>query len=632
MRRKRLEKIATAPLTPLPGIEPVWEGTDESRLRPPPSSRQPSSGKMSPESVRSIGAPSVSSEDGSRAKKTEATTPIELISRGPDGRFVMDPTDIDTPVKPRRIEGFPFVEDQESYLQPPAYSPRFQRPIEGMTIMESSRLQAMGQIRGAPHFRAFSHGQFYLGSYLGSPGEPEPPPPFYMPDTSPLSSVMSSPPYHLEGPFGHPTIPEEISEGEIPHYAVSGCSLPLTHTSSRSPDIWQRPDFSFATFEGPHFIFPPHHPLQFHREPSLPPPLILPPSALPPASIHIPSYPGILQLEAPKSRLGKSPSKVKPQGLPAKHLPMQEAQSLGQLRHTSHGMGVPVLPYPDTASHIVGPSSFGSLDTRWYELTPRLSPRQPRRMEPSMVVLQPSRLSPLTQSPISSHEGSPEIVVRPRPRPSIVQPSIPPEMSEITLQPPSSVSFSKRSSPSSSPAQGQGSRRASPIYRSHMAFGTSATSYPSQSPSPLMESSSIFGQMPTQRRSEEEILPSEPSPPQLSASGKHRGTPSGPAGSERIEALRYQRVKKAKKVAVNNNNSKARKKMGVSTSQTQQPHTSQVLPPEEALYLRKKKRKLTRQDPYTRFSALLYRRPPQDDQKAILASMDIVDPDHATFL
>lgn len=29
-----------APLTPLPGIEPLWEGTDGSRLRPPPSSRQ----------------------------------------------------------------------------------------------------------------------------------------------------------------------------------------------------------------------------------------------------------------------------------------------------------------------------------------------------------------------------------------------------------------------------------------------------------------------------------------------------------------------------------------------------------------------------------------------------------------
>lgn len=29
-----------APLTPLPGIEPLWEGTDGSRLRPSPSSRQ----------------------------------------------------------------------------------------------------------------------------------------------------------------------------------------------------------------------------------------------------------------------------------------------------------------------------------------------------------------------------------------------------------------------------------------------------------------------------------------------------------------------------------------------------------------------------------------------------------------
>lgn len=532
-----------------------------------------------------MGAPSESSEDGSRPRKfpqspakekelslykktkraiiskkysvskheAEATTPIELISRGPDGRFIMDPTE--RPIKPRRIEGFPFVEEsdlypdfrqsdeenddpgpmppmmatlrphqisplsssQDSYLQPPAYSPRFQRPMEGMTIMESSRLHAMGQIRGAPHFRAFSHGQFYLGSYLGSPGEPEPPPPFYMTDTSPLSSVVSSPPYHLEGRFGHQVIPEEVREREVQHYAVSGCSLPFSHTSSRSPDVWQRPDFSFTTFEGPHFIFPPPHPLQFHREPPFPPPLVLPPSALPPPSIHIPSYPGILQLEAPKCRPSKSPSKAKPQGIPARHLPMQEAPSLGQLRHTSHGMGVPVLPYPDPASHI-GPSSFGSLDTRWYELMPRLSPRQPRRMEPSMVVLQPSRLSPLTQSPISSHEGSPEIVVRPRPRPSMVPPLIPPGMSEITLQPPSSVSFARRSSPSSSPAHGHGSRKASPSYRSHT-FSTSAASYPSQSPSPPMESSNLFGQTPARRRSEEEILPSEPSPTQLSVSG-----------------------------------------------------------------------------------------------------------------
>ncbi|XP_036380046.1 protein turtle homolog B isoform X4 [Megalops cyprinoides] len=548
----------------------------------------PSSGKVSPESVRSL-PPSESSEDGrgrkpppspgkekelSLYKKTkraitskkypvakheaEATTPIELISRGPDGRFVMDPTDMETSIKPRRIEGFPFVEEsdlypefrqsdeenddpgpmppvmatlrphqispisssQESYMQPPAYSPRFQRPMEGMTIMESSRLQAMGQIRASQHHRVYTHGQFY--GYLGSPGEPEPPPPFYMPETSPLSSVMSSPPYLPEGPFGHPTIPEEIGEGEIQHYASSGSTLPLTHVpSSRSPEIWQHPDFPFTGLEGPHFIFPPHHPLHLHRDPLLPPPHFLPPSSFQPSSLQAPSYPGVLQLEAPKSRPGKSPSKVKPQGLPAKHLPMQGAQSLGQLRHTSHGMGVPVLPYPDPAPYMGGPSTLGSLDTRWYEPGPRLSPRAARRMEPiaHQVVLQPSRLSPLTQSPLSSHEGSPEIVVRPRPRPGIIQPSIPPEMSEITLQPPAAASFSRRSSPSSSPAQGQGSRRASPSYRSHMAFATTATSYPSQSPSPPMESSNVFGQMPSQRRTDEEMLPSEPSPPQLSASG-----------------------------------------------------------------------------------------------------------------
>uniref|UniRef100_A0AAY4AG28 Immunoglobulin superfamily, member 9Bb n=1 Tax=Denticeps clupeoides TaxID=299321 RepID=A0AAY4AG28_9TELE len=515
--------------------------------------------------VRSMGPPSESSEDGRHGKKlpppspakekelslykktkraiiskkysvskheAEATTPIELISRGPDGRFVMEPSETEPSVKPRRIEGFPFVEESDLYpefrqsdeenddpgpMPPMMATPRFQRPIESLTIIESSRLQATGQIRGPPFHRAFPHSQFY--GYLGSPGDPGPPPPFYMGETSPLSSVMSSPPYHLEGPFGHPVIPEEMAEGEIQHYAVSGSSLPLTHTSSsRSPEFWPRSDFPFASLEGPHFIFPPHHPLHLHREPPLPPPPhILPPGALQPP-FPTPSFPGILQLEVPKGRPGKSPSKVKPHGLPAKRLPMQEAQSLGQLRHTSHGLGVPVLPYPDPASHMG--SAFGGLDTRWYELPP-LSPRQHRRMDPNMhqVVLQPSRLSPLTQSPLSSNGASPEIVVRPRPRPGIAPPPIPPGMSEITLQPPSAASFSRRSSPSSSPALGQGSRRASPSYRSHMAFATSATSYPSQSPSPPMESSNVFGQMPSQRRTEEEILPSEPSPPQLSASG-----------------------------------------------------------------------------------------------------------------
>ncbi|XP_067350645.1 protein turtle homolog B-like isoform X3 [Channa argus] len=670
----------------IPSVEPYWEGLDASRS---------SSGKVSPESTRSKAFPSESSEDShdqhgkkpppspgkkeelSLYKKTkraitgkkytiskqeaEATTPIELISRGPDGRFVIDPTDAEMSVKPRRIEGFPFVEEsdlypefrqsdeenddprplppvmaplrphqfspissQESYLQPPAYSPRFHRPFEGMAIMESSRLQATGQIRGSLHHRAFY-------GYLGPPGDHDPPP-FYMPDTSPLSSVMSSPPYLAEGPFGHPMIPEEMGEGDFPQY---GFPLPLTLTpSSRSPEIWQGLDFTFASLEGPQFIFPPHHPLHLrHESPYGPPPHVLPLSAYQPSSLPMPTYPAVLPLEAPKSHSSKSPSKAKPHGSPAKHLTMQEAH-LGQLRHTSHGMGVPVLPYTDPMAHII-PSTFSSLDTKWFETTPHFSPRQARRMDSGLhqVVLQPSRLSPLTQSPLSSQEGSPEIVVRPRPRPSIVQPPIPPEMSEITLLPPSTASFSRRSSPSSSPAPGQGSRRSSPSYRGHMAFATSATSCPaSQSPSPPMESSNLFGQMPSQRRTEEEILPSEPSPPQLSASGKRRGAPSALLGSERIDALKYQRIKKAKKMTINNNNSKARKKAGVSTSQTQQAYTSQVLQPEEALYLRKKKKRPILHDPYTRFSALLYRRPPREDQKAILASMDNIDLDHATLL
>ncbi|XP_068187601.1 protein turtle homolog B [Antennarius striatus] len=661
----------------------------------------PSSGKVSPESIHSKASPSESSEDShdQRGKKPppspgrkeelslymktkraitskkysssmkqqepEATTPIELISRGPDGRFVIDPTDTEMSIKPRRIEGFPFVEEsdlypefrqsdeenddprplppvmpplrphqispissQESYMQPPAYSPRFQRPFEGMTIMESSRLHATGQIRGSLHHRAFY-------GYLGAPGDHDPPPPFYMPDTSPLSSVMSSPPYLAEGPFGHPIIPEEMGEGEFPQYAVSGFPLPLTLTSSsHSPEIWQGLDFTFTSMEGPQFIFPPHHPLHLrHDSPYPPPPHVLPLSAFQPSSLPMPTYPTVLPLEAPKSHLSKSPSKARPHSSPAKHLAMQEAH-LGQLRHTSHGMGVPVLPYTDPMAHIV-PSTFSSLDTRWFETTPHFSPRQARRMDYGrhQVVLQPSRLSPLTQSPLSSHEGSPEIVVRPRPRPSFAQPPIPPEMSEITLLPPSTASFSRRSSPSSSPAQGQGSRRASPSYRSHKGFASSATTYPaSQSPSPPMESSNIFGQMPSQRRTEEEILPSEPSPLQLSASGKRRGAASALSGSERIDALRYQRIKKAKKMTMNNNNSKSRKKAGVSTSQTQQAYTSQVLQPEEALYLRKKKKRPILHDPYTRFSALLYRRPLREDQKAILASMDNIDLDHATLL
>ncbi|MEQ2186292.1 hypothetical protein GOODEAATRI_027102, partial [Goodea atripinnis] len=438
--------------------------------------------------------------------EAEPTTPIELISRGPDGRFVIDPTDAEMSVKSRRIEGFPFVEEsdlypefrqsdeenddprplppvmaplrphqisplssQESYLQPPAYSPRFHRPFEGMTIMESSQLQATGQIRGSLHHRAFY-------GYLGPPGDHDPPPPFYMPDTSPLRSVMSSPPYFAEGPFAHPMIPEEIGEGDFPQYAVSSFPLPLTLTSSsHSPEIWQGLDFTFSSLEGPQFIFPPRHPLHPRHDPSYAsPPHVLPLSAFQHSSLPMPTYPAVLPREAPKSHTSKSPSKARPHGSPARHLAMQEAH-LGQLRPSGHSMGVPGLSYTDPMAHIV-PSTFSNLDTRWFETTPRFSPRQTRRMDGlHQVVLQPSRLSPLTQSPLSSQEGSPEIV---------------------------------------------GSRRASPSYRSHMAFATTATSYPaSQSPSPPMPSSSIFGQMPAHRRTEEEILPSEPSPPQLSASG-----------------------------------------------------------------------------------------------------------------
>ncbi|KAG7471342.1 hypothetical protein MATL_G00123590 [Megalops atlanticus] len=583
--RKSME--TPIPLTPLPGIEPYWEGQEESRYRPPHTSPQSSSGKVSPESERSFRAPSESSDDShglrvrrspspgrekelSLYKKTkraiagkkysvakheaEATTPIELISRGPDGRFVMEPSTAEAPARPRRIEGFPFVEEsdlypefrqsdeenddpgpmppmmptlrpqispmsssQESYMQPPAYSPRLQRPMEGMTITEAGRLQAVGQSRVPRHF---PHGLFY--GYRGSPGEAEFPPPFYMPEVSPHSSVMSSPP-----PFGYPAIPEESVEGDAGHYAASGSTLPLTHTpSTRSPETWQQPDFPFAGLEGPHLVFPPHHPLHPHRDPPEPPPP--PPQGSPLGGLHLsslqfPPYPGTLQLEAPKTRPSKSPSKAKPQGLPAKHFTMQEAQSLGQLRHTSHGLGVPVLPYPDPASHRSSPSTFGGPDTRWYDPQSRMSPRAVRRAaDPSLhqVVLQPSRLSPLAQSPPSSQDGSPEIVVRPRPRPSAAQPAPPAETSEITLQPPGAVSFSRRASPATTPTEGpSGGRRASPSVHAAMAFATAASSYPSQSPSPPTESSDVFGQVPSQRRTDEEILPSEPSPHQLSASG-----------------------------------------------------------------------------------------------------------------
>ncbi|KAB1255062.1 Protein turtle-like protein B [Camelus dromedarius] len=549
-----------------------------------------SSGKVSPESTRTLRAPSESSDDqgqpaakrmlsparekelslykktkraiGSRkysvAKaeaEAEATTPIELISRGPDGRFVMDPSEMEPSAKTRRIEGFPFAEEtdmypefrqsdeenedplvpasvaalksqltplsssQESYLPPPAYSPRFQpRGLEGPGGLEG-RLQATGQAR-PPAPRPFHHGQYYGYLSSSSPGEVEPPP-FYMPEVgSPLSSVMSSPPLHAEGPFGHPTIPEENGEN------ASNSTLPLTQTPTggRSPEPWGRPEFPFGGLETPAMMFP--HQLHPCDVPEGLQPAAGLPRGLPPAPLQVPAaYPGILSLEAPKGWAGKSPGRGPAPVPPAakwQDRPVQPLVSQGQLRHTSQGMGIPVLPYPEPAEPGAhgGPSTLG-LDTRWYEPQPRPrpSPRQARRAEPSLhqVVLQPSRLSPLTQSPLSSRTGSPELAARARPRPGLLQQA---EMSEITLQPPAAVSFSRKSTPSTG-SPSQSSRSGSPSYRPTMGFTTLATGYPSPPPGPAgpTDNLDVFGQTPSSRRMGEELLRPEPPPPPLTTSG-----------------------------------------------------------------------------------------------------------------
>uniref|UniRef100_A0A673KEK3 Protein turtle homolog B-like n=1 Tax=Sinocyclocheilus rhinocerous TaxID=307959 RepID=A0A673KEK3_9TELE len=547
-----------------------------------------SSGKISPESITSSRPPSLASVGGhglyvkklpsprkekelSLYMKTkraitskkysvskheaEVTTPIELISRGPDGRFVMVPSDIDTSLKPRRIEGFPFVEEsdlypefrqsdeenddpgplppvmatlrpqispvsssQESYMQPPAYSPRFQRPMEGMSILEGSRLQATGQSRVSHFHRVFPPGSFY--GYLGSGAEVELHPPFYMPDVSPRSSAMSSSPsYPPEGPFRHPTIPEEREELRIHEFGASGHALPLVHSppSSRSTEIWQPPDFPFLGQEGPRLALPPRHSSYLHRDLPEPPPYPSHSRTLSTTS-QLPSSSAFLQLEAPRAHLSRSPGRFPPQGPSAKHITMQQAQTLGQLRHTAHGMGVPVLPYLGATARMGSPSTLHSESSDGWrsEAQPWLSPRAARRMDLGLqqVVLQPSRLPPLTQTPPSSHTGSPDILVRPPPRPSILRSSRSQEMPESARHP-ASVSFSRRSlssSPATSPTQGQSGQRPSLSYHAHMAFATAVASYPSQTPSPPAESSDAFGQMPSQRRTDEEMLPSEPSP------------------------------------------------------------------------------------------------------------------------
>ncbi|KAG5284858.1 hypothetical protein AALO_G00031300 [Alosa alosa] len=351
-----------------------------------------------------------------------AQGPIELISRGPDGRFNTEP-----PANIRessgshrdqrhRIRGFPFVEESD---------------IPGIS---------------------FSPGR----------GEGECMVPTRQPPMA-FCSVMSSPPYHLEGSFGcHPPILEELGEelGEEgaelqPFYSSSGVEF---SSASRSSDMWHPGEpLPFAGLEGPHLMFPLYHQLQFQREPALPPPapLLLPPPLPAPSS-----YPAVLPLHVPRGRHKKSPSKAR----------AQEVQQVGALRHTAQGLGVPVLPFLPEPEPPLGP--FGGLDMQWYEVTSQLSPPQPRRLDPGWcvhpMVLQPSRLSPLTQSPLSSLQGSP-IRPRPRPRPGHTPPSLQSEASEITLLPPSTASFSRKSSPSpsasASASPGRRSQRGSPRHR-----------------------------------------------------------------------------------------------------------------------------------------------------------------------
>uniref|UniRef100_A0A8C9ZX81 Immunoglobulin superfamily member 9B n=1 Tax=Sander lucioperca TaxID=283035 RepID=A0A8C9ZX81_SANLU len=466
--------------------------------------------------------------------EAEVTTPIELISLPP----------------PRRIHGFPFAEESDMYpefrqsdeendfdpgplppimptlrpqlsptssslesTQPPTYSPRLHRAMEGMSFAEGSALHASGQAP-ASRYRGFPQGPFY--GYLGSRIDSGIPPPFYMPDISPRSSALSSPPGTAEGPFGYPSIPEESGEMERHQYTASGHSLSHTHSPPpRSPESWQPHELPFLGLEGPRFIYPPHHPS--HHPQDLPDPPPYPPHSLPPSRLHLqslkdPTSPGLLQLEVPVA----PPGRDRPLGPPVRRLAMQQAQSLGQLRHTSHGVGVPVLPYPDPAARAGSPSTAPSSSPQSW-----LSPRAGRRADPSLppLVLQPSRLSPLSQSPLSTQPGSPDILVRPPPRPSILRTSRSLEMPEITLQPSATVTFSRRSSLSASPPQSQGARHPSPSYHAHMSYASTAASYPSQSPSPPLEGRDVFGQRPSQRRTEEEMLPSEPSQLQISASG-----------------------------------------------------------------------------------------------------------------
>ncbi|XP_034053753.1 protein turtle homolog B isoform X1 [Gymnodraco acuticeps] len=683
--RKSIE--SPPPLTPLPGVEPCWDEPARSSFLPPPASPLLSSGKISPESsppsrprslssdgsqgpglyVRKLPSPlrdrdkelsfykktkrAIASKKYSVSKyESEVTTPIELISRGPDGRFTMESPPA------RRIHGFPFAEESDMYpefrqsdeendfdpgplppimptlrpqlsptssslesTQPPNYSPRLHRAMEGMSFAEGSALHASGQAP-ASRYRGFPQGPFY--GYLGSRIESGIPPPFYMPDISPRSSALSSPPGTAEGPFGYPSIPEESGEMEHHQYTASGHSLSHTHSPPCSPDSWQPHELPFLGLEGPRFIYPPHHPL--HHSQDLPDPPPYPPHSHPHGRLHLsslkdPSSPGLLQLEVPMAPQGRD----RPMGPPVRRLTMQQAQSLGHLRHTAHGVGVPVLPYPDPAARAGSPSTAPSSSPQSW-----LSPRAHRRADPSLppLVLQPSRLSPLSQSPLSTQPGSPDILVRPPPRPSILRTSRSLEMHEISLQP--TVSFSRRSSPSASPTQSHATRQPSPSYHAHMSYASTAASYPSQSPSPPLEGRDVFGQRPSQRRTEEEMLPSEPSQLQISASGELLGVSSDPAGSESLPALLHHCITKAKGGAANNNNNTTSvRRTGVCPSQTQQ----QSQTPQEGEDLHRKRKRQNKKNPYVYLTSFLHRRQSEEDQTGILASADSEGPNYGTL-
>ncbi|KAJ1066146.1 hypothetical protein K5549_018273, partial [Capra hircus] len=108
----------------------------------------------------------------------------------------------------------------------------------------------------------------------------------------------------------------------------------------------------------------------------------------------------------------------------------------------------------------------------------------------------------------------------------------------------------------------------------------------------------------------------------------HPPAPGNAAAPERLEALKYQRIKKPKKSS--KGSSKSKKRSDGSASQAQHLPNSQVLWPDEAVCLRRKKRH-SRPDPFARLSDLCHRQLPED-QKAILSSVEHDDPGHATLL